>query len=61
MKWCSSTLGTCTQQVERPREELEGFQRVTVDAGQTKTVEIPLPASRLAYWDVKTEGVSRGS
>jgi beta-glucosidase len=40
--------------VERPREELEGFQRVTVDAGQTKTVEIPLPASRLAYWDVKT-------
>ena len=41
--------------VERPREELEGFQRVTVDAGQTKTVEIPLPASRLAYWDVKTK------
>ncbi|HTU51166.1 MAG TPA: glycoside hydrolase family 3 C-terminal domain-containing protein [Acidobacteriaceae bacterium] len=40
--------------VARPREELEGFQRVTVDAGQTKTVEIPLPASRLAYWDVKT-------
>ena len=41
--------------VERPDEELEGFQRVTVDAGQTKTVEIPLPASRLAYWDVKTK------
>ena len=41
--------------VERPREELEGFQRVTVDAGQTKTVEIPLPASRLAYWDLKTK------
>ena len=39
--------------VERPREELEGFQRVTVDAGQTKTVEIPLAASRLAYWDTK--------
>ena len=41
--------------VERPREELEGFQRVTVDAGQRKTVEIALPASRLAYWDVKTQ------
>ncbi|MGC1869597.1 MAG: glycoside hydrolase family 3 C-terminal domain-containing protein, partial [Acidobacteriaceae bacterium] len=40
--------------VARPREELEGFQRVTIEAGQTKTVEIPLPASRLAYWDVKT-------
>jgi beta-glucosidase len=39
--------------VERPREELEGFERVTVEAGQTKTVEIPLPASRLAYWDAK--------
>jgi len=39
--------------VERPRQELEGFQRVTVEAGQTKTVEIPLPASRLAFWDTK--------
>ena len=39
--------------VERPREELEGFQRVTVEVGQTKTVEIPLLASRLAYWDAK--------
>ncbi len=39
--------------VERPREQLAGFQRVTVDAGQTKTVEIALPASRLAYWDTK--------
>jgi beta-glucosidase len=42
--------------VERPREELEGFRRVTVEAGQTKTVEIPLAASRLAYWDAKTKG-----
>jgi beta-glucosidase len=39
--------------VDRPRGELEGFERVTVDFGQTKTVEIPLPASRLAYWDAK--------
>jgi beta-glucosidase len=41
--------------VPRPRQELEGFKRVTIDAGQTKRVEIPLPASQLAYWDVKTE------
>ena len=40
--------------VERPREELEGFERVSVDPGQTKTVAIPLPASRLAYWDTTT-------
>ena len=39
--------------VERPREELEGYKRVTVDAGQPKTVEILLPASRLAYWNTK--------
>ena len=41
--------------VERPREELEGFQRVTIDPGQTKTVQIAVPASRLAYWDTKTQ------
>jgi beta-glucosidase len=40
--------------VQRPSKELEGFQRVTVDPGQTKTVQIELPASRLAYWDTKT-------
>ncbi len=40
--------------VERPRQELEGFERATIDAGQTKTVEIPLKASQLAYWDTKT-------
>jgi beta-glucosidase len=41
--------------VPRPRQELEGFKRVTIEAGQTKRVEILLPASQLAYWDVKTE------
>ncbi|HEV2499892.1 MAG TPA: glycoside hydrolase family 3 C-terminal domain-containing protein [Terriglobia bacterium] len=39
--------------VKRPREELEGFQRVSLSPNETKTVEIPLKASRLAYWDVK--------
>jgi beta-glucosidase len=41
--------------VERPREELEGFQRVTLQSHETKTLEIPLPASRLAYWDVQLQ------
>lgn len=40
--------------VSHPNEELEGFQRVSVDPGQTKTVSIQLPASQLAYWDVHT-------
>jgi beta-glucosidase len=41
--------------VERPKEQLQGFKRVTVQPGETKTVTIPLQASRLAYWDVKTK------
>lgn len=40
--------------VERPSEELEGFERVSVDPGQTKTVSMRLPASRLAWWDDST-------
>jgi beta-glucosidase len=38
--------------VERPAKELRGFQRVMIPAGETKTVTLTLPASRLAYWDV---------
>ena len=40
--------------VERPRQELKGFRRVTIKAGETQTVEIPLKASALAYWDEKS-------
>jgi beta-glucosidase len=39
--------------VARPREELKGFQRVTLQPNETKTVQIPLKASALAYWDEK--------
>jgi beta-glucosidase len=39
--------------VERPREELKGFRRVSIAPNETKTVEIPLKASTLAYWDEK--------
>ena len=38
--------------VERPNEELKGFKRVTLNPGETKTVNITLPASTLAYWNV---------
>jgi beta-glucosidase len=37
--------------VERPAKELRGFQRVALKAGETKTVQLPLPAKSLAYWD----------
>jgi beta-glucosidase len=39
--------------VERPIEELKGFKRVTLNPNETKTVQIPLKASTLAFWDVK--------
>ena len=42
--------------VERPREELKGFQRVGIQPNETKTVTIPLKASDLAYWEVKQGG-----
>ena len=42
--------------VERPREELKGFHRVTVQPGETKTVQITLKASTLAWWDEKLPG-----
>jgi beta-glucosidase len=38
--------------VERPERELKGFKRVTLAPGETKTVNIKLPASSLAYWDI---------
>ncbi len=39
--------------VERPREELKGFQRVSIQPNEMKTVTIPLKAADLAYWDEK--------
>jgi beta-glucosidase len=39
-------------QVSRPKQELKGFMRVNLKAGENKTVEIPLEAKRLAYWDI---------
>jgi beta-glucosidase len=37
--------------VERPIEDLRGFQRVSLQPGEKRTVEFRLPAAVLAYWD----------
>jgi beta-glucosidase len=37
--------------VARPVRELKGFRRVTLQAGEKRTVTIPLAAASLAYWD----------
>jgi beta-glucosidase len=38
--------------VERPLEELKGFKRITLNPGESQTVDMQLPASTLAYWNV---------
>jgi beta-glucosidase len=43
--------------VTRPQQELKAFRRVTIYAGETRTVSIPLKASSLAYWDGKAFAV----
>ncbi len=40
-----------SSKVARPIEELKAFSRVHLDAGQTKTVTLPLPSTLLAYWN----------
>ena len=42
--------------VTRPNQELKGFKRVTLQPHETRTVEIPLKASTLAWWDQSLPG-----
>jgi beta-glucosidase len=35
-----------------PSERLRGFQRISLKPGESKSVSLEVPASRLAYWDV---------
>ncbi len=37
--------------VQRPTEELKAFQRVSLHAGEKRTVTFDIPVSSLAYWD----------
>jgi len=42
--------------VERPNKDLRGYRRITLNAGETRTVELSLRASSLAYWNPATHG-----
>jgi len=37
--------------VLRPQKALKGFDRITLQPGETRTVRMPLTAGSLAYWD----------
>jgi len=37
--------------VKRPAKELRGFQRVTLQPGEKRTLTFTVPAEKLAYWD----------
>jgi beta-glucosidase len=39
--------------VKRPREELRGFERISLKPGEKKTVAFSLPAETLAFYDIK--------
>ncbi|MCJ7446806.1 MAG: glycoside hydrolase family 3 C-terminal domain-containing protein [Bacteroidales bacterium] len=44
--------------LERPIKRLKGFQRVTVAAGQTKTVSIDIDCSDLWFWDGENDRIT---
>jgi beta-glucosidase len=42
--------------VRRPVEALQGFQRLSLERGEKKSVSFTLPAEKLAYWDETSHG-----
>jgi len=40
--------------VKRPTKELRGFERISLQPGETKTVNITVPAEKLSFYDEKT-------
>jgi hypothetical protein len=43
--------------LERPIKRLKGFRRVTIPAGQTKTVAVDIDCADLWFWDTKNERI----
>ena len=35
----------------QPREQLQGFERVSLNPGESKTVDFTLPVEQLSFWD----------
>ncbi len=39
------------QSAVQPREQLQGFERVSLNPGETKTMDFTLPIEQLSFWD----------
>ena len=37
--------------VTQPKEQLQGFERISLKPGETKTVHFSMPVEQLSYWD----------
>jgi beta-glucosidase len=46
-------IGDPSAQIERPAEELKGFQKVRLQAGEKQHVTLDLDRRAFSYWDVK--------
>jgi beta-glucosidase len=42
--------------VDRPRQQLKAFARVSLKAGESKSVPLSVPLEDLAYWDENRGG-----
>jgi beta-glucosidase len=40
--------------VKRPSKELRGFERISLNPGEKKTVKFEVPAEKLSFYDEKT-------
>lgn len=47
----------CVSSVTRPVKELKGFQKISLQPGETKTVQIEIVPESLAFWDVNMKYV----
>jgi beta-glucosidase len=47
-------VGDPSSQIERPAEELKGFKKVRLKAGESQSVTLKLDRRSFAYWDVKS-------
>lgn len=43
--------------VSRPKKELKGYERITLQAGQSRECSITIPVERLAFWNIDMEKV----